>query len=425
MSDSLLFNKPLDSFMQEQFYYLDEDITGNKRLFFENSGGSLRLKNVVQADARIASYPDCPERLHDMALEIRKIIENGLNDVHIMLNATSGSILPIDTASRAMFEMIGSFSQATAGGNIVTTALEHPSAYDACVHYADLHKKELRVAEADPLTGTVLTKSIIELIDKNTNLLAFVATSNITGAILDIPEIVKQARAINPEMYIVIDAVQYAPHGVVDLEKWDVDGLNIAPYKMFGNRGMAFAYISERAASITHLKLAAAPADKWGLGSPAPAHYAGFSEIVNYICTLGSYVSKSTDRRAQYVNGMTLIEDRERALHTFLLHGDQDTPGLLQLDGLTVHFKDQPLEQKDFIVGLSFDDLSWSKAVELYTKKGVLVYERLATSYYSKRILESVQLEGLIRVSPLHCHTLDDMRTFIHITQSLLRVNGR
>lgn len=45
------------------------------------------------------------------------------------------------------------------------------------------------------------------------------------------------ARAIKPDLYIVVDAVQHAPHGLIDLQKTPVDGVNIAPYKFFGCRG--------------------------------------------------------------------------------------------------------------------------------------------------------------------------------------------
>jgi cysteine desulfurase/selenocysteine lyase len=54
-----------------------------------------------------------------------------------------------------------------------------------------------------------------------------------------------------------------------------------------------------------------------------------------------------------------------------------------------------------------------------YGKRGVTVYERVATSIYSKRMLESFGLEGTVRVSPLHCHSMADMEKFLRVTQEI------
>ena len=43
-----------------------------------------------------------------------------------------------------------------------------------------------------------------------------------------------------------------------------------APYKFFGVRGFAVAYVSDRCASFMHHRLLAKAADDWSLGSPAP-----------------------------------------------------------------------------------------------------------------------------------------------------------
>ena len=52
-------------------------------------------------------------------------------------------------------------------------------------------------------------------------------------------------------------------------------------------------------------------------------------------------------------------------------------------------------------------------------KRGVTVFERVNSSVYSKRIVEAVGLTGAIRVSPLHCHTVADIETYLRVTQEL------
>ncbi|WP_425126565.1 hypothetical protein [Burkholderia gladioli] len=54
-----------------------------------------------------------------------------------------------------------------------------------------------------------------------------------------------------------------------------------------------------------------------------------------------------------------------------------------------------------------------------YEKRGVIVYERVATSLYSGRMLKSFGLAGAVRISPLHCHTSEDIERFLAVTEEL------
>ena len=75
-------------------------------------------------------------------------------------------------------------------------------------------------------------------------------------------------------------------------------------------------------------------------------------------------------------------------------------------------------------MAIGFDNLNYSKGVELYEEAGVITYERLLSSPYSARMLESFGLKGVIRVSPMHCHSLADIETFLGITKMLCQQEG-
>lgn len=47
MANKPVFDEALQKEIKSKFCYMDEDMFGHKRLFFENSGGSLRLKACV------------------------------------------------------------------------------------------------------------------------------------------------------------------------------------------------------------------------------------------------------------------------------------------------------------------------------------------------------------------------------------------
>ncbi|HUS95513.1 MAG TPA: aminotransferase class V-fold PLP-dependent enzyme, partial [Hyphomicrobiaceae bacterium] len=252
-----------------------------------------------------------------------------------------------------------------------------------------------------------------------TCLLSVMFASNISGAKLDVEAIVKRARAVKSDLYIVVDAVQHAPHGLIDLQKTPVDGINIAPYKFFGCRGSGLAWLSDRAAALPHHKLAGKAKDFWDLGSSAPWQFAVATEIVNYVCWLGGQFIDSSDRRELFVCGIDRIERHERALLARMLNGGEGIAGLRTLPGVKVFLDHEDLTKRDLILAIGFDHLGHADAVREYERRGVIVYERVASSLYSKRMLDSFGLEGAIRVSPLHCNSVGDIDRFLQITRDI------
>jgi len=71
------------------------------------------------------------------------------------------------------------------------------------------------------------------------------------------------------------------------------------------------------------------------------------------------------------------------------------------------------------ILAIAFDDLAEVDAVREYERRGVIVYERVSTSLYSRRMLESFGLTGAVRISPLHCNSPEDINTFLKVTADI------
>ncbi|MDM0108150.1 aminotransferase class V-fold PLP-dependent enzyme [Variovorax sp. J22R24] len=416
-----LFSDALQKEIKSRFHYVDHDMNGRERLFFDNAGGSFRLKAAVDQFARIDALPDCPERIHELAIYLQEVQAKGTEDLRTILNAQGGSVYASLTASGGMFDMVRAIAEHIPGTNMVTTVLEHPSSFDAMSLYAERTGKELRVARSNAVTGGIDVQDIVSLIDQDTSVLSVIYASNISGAKLDIAEIVKQARAIKPELYIVVDAVQHAPHGLIDLQATPVDAINIAPYKFFGCRGSGMSWLSERASVLPHHKLAGKKKDFWDLGSAAPWQFAVVTEIVNYVCWLGSQVEEGGDRRALFSRGIRSIELHERALLARMLDGSEAAPGLRRMDNVNVFLDYEDLRKRDLILAVGIENLEHAQAVREYEKRGVIVYERVASSLYSRRMLHSFGLEGAVRVSPLHCHSVEDIDRFLNVTLEIGR----
>jgi selenocysteine lyase/cysteine desulfurase len=412
----ILFSDALMRDIKDRFHHVDHDMNGRARLYFDNAGGSFRLKAAVERFVEIDALPDCPERLHERSLFLQEVKAEGTADVRTILNAQGGSVFASLTASGAMFDMVRAVAENVPGTNMVTSVLEHPSSYDAMTFYAQRLGRELRVAKSNPATGGIDVDEIVGLIDRDTSLLNVIYASNISGAKLDIETIVKQARAIKPDLFIIVDAVQHAPHGLIDLQKTPVDGINIAPYKFFGCRGSGISWLSDRASVLPHHRLAGKKENFWDLGSSAPWQFAVVTEIVNYVCWLGGQFIASDDRRALFACGIERIELHERALLARVLNGGEGIAGLRQMGRVKVFLDHEDLTKRDLILAIGIEGLGHTQAVREYEKRGVIVYERVSSSLYSKRMLESFGMDGAIRVSPLHCNSAADIDRFLQVT---------
>lgn len=414
----ILFDEKLQKEVRDRFCNVEADSFG-KRIFFENSGGSLRLKACIQAVTDVDSQPDCPGRHQKEADVQAEIVRKGYEDLRIIFNTEKGSIATCLSASQVMFNIVGAIADGVEGDNMVVSVLEHPSGFDSVEYHAKRTGREMRVLGSNPATGGIDVEEIARKVDKNTVMLSCMYSCNTTGAIMDIPRMVEAARAIKPDIYIVVDAVQHAPHGVIDLSALDIDAMDIAPYKYFGCRGSGVGWLSERCAILPHNRILCYPEDTWELGSVAPHQFAGYSAIVDHVCWIGSHFIDSDDRRTLFVEGMHRIELQERALLHRALEGTDALPGLRHIPGVKVQCDNPDLTQRDFILPITFDNMDVTAAVEEYIKRGVYVFERKSPSHYSKRIVESFGLDGVIRVSPIHCNAPWEVDRFLEASAEI------
>jgi cysteine desulfurase/selenocysteine lyase len=96
-----------------------------------------------------------------------------------------------------------------------------------------------------------------------------------------------------------------------------------------------------------------------------------------------------------------------------------------EMRGVEVFLDHEDLTKRDLILGIGFEHIDCTQAVVEYARRGVTVYERVATSLYSKRMLESFGLAGTVRVSPLHCNSVADMEKFLRITNEIAAQQGQ
>ncbi|HHY35664.1 MAG TPA: aminotransferase class V-fold PLP-dependent enzyme [Firmicutes bacterium] len=414
MSESLLKE------VRDKFYYVNWSPHDGQRIFLDNASGSLRLKEMVQRVERELSLPDQLGRATSGSKHAGQVKSRGEYDVRLFLGVDGGVVMPAQSATAAAFRVVEEAVANFRGSNVVTTALEHPCIYDSTQIFARMYGKEWRVAPFDVRTGRVPVQSVVDIVDKETSVLAIIHGSNVTGAYNDIGAIVTQARKKNPDLCIIVDGVQYAPHAPVDLTEIRPDAYIIGCYKSFAKKGIAFAWLSDRFAAIPHRKLIGKKPHEWELGSMDQADFAAWSSVVDYWCWLGSHFTKSSDRRSQLVAGMKAAERHETALLERLMYGTPQRRGLRSLTGVTAYCVDDGLSERACLVSFNLANMPAPAAVDAYVSRGIAISARVSDAY-SRHILERIRVDSVVRLSACHYTSPEEIDAFLDVTEDLIK----
>ena len=98
-----------------------------------------------------------------------------------------------------------------------------------------------------------------------------------------------------------------------------------------------------------------------------------------------------------------------------MLEGTDAADGLRHMQGITVKMDDPDLMQRDLIIGIEFDNMDVKRATVELEKRNVVAFERAADSIYSGRMLREFDSEGVIRFSPLHVNSPEEITQFLRV----------
>lgn len=101
-----------------------------------------------------------------------------------------------------------------------------------------------------------------------------------------------------------------------------------------------------------------------------------------------------TARRSLFVTGMDRIHLQEHSLLVHMMEGTPEIPGLRHIPGVNVYLDSADDVDRDLISAIGIEGLDFTQAVAEYYKRGVTVFDRVNTSLYSKRIVESMYNAG-------------------------------
>ena len=412
-------NEEMINQVRSRFAQVDACPQQGPRVFFENAGGALTLNSVVDTSRTYAAIPDNQGRDNAGSHELVRVITKAKDDMRVFMNAPDGQFFVGESGTELLFRVIMNACLGTAHDGIVLgSTVEHPATRSACHRWSRISGKTHRLVAHDDALGLVTAEDYAAQVTPDTRVATILHTSPVTGMGMNVAAISGVIRAVAPGCIIIVDGIQHAAHGQIDLTSYDVDGYVISPYKMFSRHGYGLAWISDRMTAIEHDSLVGGPEGNWELGTRDTGAYATLSDVTDYLEWLGTQVTESTDRRERFKAAGAAIHAHEKSLTDAMIHGTGNLPGLASMPRVRIIGGiDNPA--REGLVSLYVEGMNPADVVTDLNKEGIRTHLRKA-DHYSGNILDPLGLDGCVRVSMCHYNSLHEVAQFLAAMKSIV-----
>lgn len=411
-------NEEMINQVRSRFAQIDSCPQQGPRVFFENAGGSLTLNSVVDTSKAYAAIPDNQGRDNVGSHELFRVITKAKDDMRVFMNAPDGQFFVGESGTELLFRVIMNACLGTLGDGIVLgSTVEHPATRSACHRWSRISGKTHRLVTHDDALGLVTAEDYTVQVTPDTRVATILHTSPVTGMGMDVAAISGAIRAVAPDCIIIVDGIQHAAHGQIDLASYDVDGYVVSPYKMFSRHGYGLAWISDRMTAMEHDSLVGGPDGNWELGTRDTGAYATLSDVTDYLEWLGTQFTDSTDRRERFKAAGAAIHAHEKSLTDAMIHGTGNLPGLTSMPRVRIIGGiDNPA--REGLVSLYVESMDSADVVTALNKEGIRTHLRKA-DHYSDNILDPLGLDGCVRVSICHYNSLHEVAQFLAVMKSI------
>jgi cysteine desulfurase/selenocysteine lyase len=390
--------------IRDRFAHVDTCPFTGPRIFFENAGGALHLKSVVETSTLYASLPDNQGRPNDASRALNAAIDKGKADMRLFLNAPTGQVFVGESGSEVLFRLVRTAALAAAdGGVMLRSSLEHPAMGSSMQRWSEVTGRELLEVQHDDATGTVSLEAYKAMLRPDIRVASIIHTSPVTGMAVDVPAIAAAIREVAPDALIIVDGIQHASHGPVDVAGYGVDGYALSPYKMFSRHGYGVGWASDRLSNGPKEQIIGGAITNFELGTRDTGAYATFSDVVDYFDWLGTRFTDSTDRRDRLEAAGRAIASHEHQLVNAVLHGTGNARGLAEMPGVTLIAGDA-VDGREGVVSIRLKDWDTLKLVEFLGDRGVRVHIRKA-DHFSGNVLRPLGFPDCVRISFCHYNT--------------------
>ncbi len=285
---------------------------------------------------------------------------------------------------------------------IIVTNIDHDANIRPWVLAAETSGATVRTWTVHKEDGQLHLEDLEQLLDERVVFVAVTAAANVNGSIMKIKkigELCHQQKAL-----LAVDAVHFAPHRLIDVQKMGCDILTVSAYKFFGPHiGIQWIKQSVRE-SLPAYKVLPAPdhgAARFETGTQNFEALAGLYECVAYIGQISG--STHLDRKA-IIESYKEIRTHEDMLSNIFFTELQSIPGLRVLGHGA-----QKIAHRTPTFACLHDELP---AKVLCTELAAFGIYTWAGHFYALDYVRALDLEqqGILRIGFAHYHTCDEVR---------------
>lgn len=311
------------------------------------------------------------------------------------------------------------------GDTIVVTRLDHDANISPWLQAAEDRGCKVRWVNFDRQTGLLDLDDFQAAMQEGPRLVAFGYASNALGTINPAKNLVEMAHAAGALVYI--DAVQYAPHGPIDVQELDCDFLVCSAYKFFGpHLGILYGKY-DLLDSLTAYRVRPAPSTppgKFETGTGSFEAMNGVLGVMEYFEWLGKTFGaeqvellsgKYSGRALAYKQAMLAMRAYEHEMNRYFFQIFDSIPNVT-LYG--------PWQVEDRVATFSFRVAGKPsrQVAEEFGRAGINLWDG---NFYALAVTQHLGVEdtgGLVRVGAVHYNTLDEIARFGEVLKSISAV---
>lgn len=414
--------------IRNQFPSLSITDEGKPRIYFDNPAGTQvprqmidrTVECLIEANANTGGY-------FTTTRKVQSIIDDAHQAMADFLNAPSrDEIIFGQNMTSLTFQISRSLGhELQPGDEIVVTRKDHEGNVSPWLLLAKDKGCTVRWLDFDPETFEYDLTLLDEVITSKTRIVAVNYASNLTGTINDVKRIT--ARAHENGAYAYVDAVQYAPHGLIDVQDIGCDFLVCSAYKFFGpHQGVLWG---KREVLEKLLPYKVRPADesiphRFETGTQSHEAMAGTLGAIEYLAWLGE--SMGTDnrpvngeslRRRHIISAMRILNKYERDLAYRLILGLQQIPGV-SIQGI-VSIDD--LDRRVPTVSVTHHTKCPQELAHRLSKENIFVWSGHNYAIELVKRLGLFDKGGVLRIGLSHYNTTDEVDRTLNVLESAIK----
>jgi cysteine desulfurase family protein (TIGR01976 family) len=297
-----------------------------------------------------------------------------------------------------------------AGDEILLTTLDHDANFSP---WKALEEKGVVIRQADihEEDCTLNPDDFKNKLNERTKVVAVGYASNLAGTINPVAEITRWAHAVGALAYI--DAVHYAPHGLIDVKELDCDFLVCSPYKFFGPHMGTLYGKRQHLQGFRPYKVRPCTdqiPDRWESGTQVHELIAGIGAAVEYIAGVGRHSDPSTTTRRDALSAAyRATVAHERRLISRLIEGLQLIPGV-RIYGVT---DPKRFAERCSTLSLRVGNHNPTTIAAFLAERGIFTWDG---NYYALNLTERLGVEsqgGLLRIGLVHYNTMEEVERLL------------